>query len=116
MVAMSLLVGLLSAAIAVFALQNNEPMSVRFLGWSLDNVPLAVAILVPFAVGLLTTAIPLGYGRWRWRARARTLQAKVEMLESTLSARDARVATAAPRPGPASAPSGPASAPPARMA
>ena len=89
MVAMSLLVGLLSAAIAVFALQNNTPMSVRFLGWSLENVPLAVAILVPFAVGLLTAAIPLGYAKWRWRSRARSLETKVEMLESNLRSRDA---------------------------
>jgi uncharacterized integral membrane protein len=96
------LVGLLSAAIAVFALQNNEAMSVRFLGWSVDNVPLAVAILVPFAVGLVTAAIPLGYSKWRWRSRARSLEAKVEMLESTLSARDVAVLT--PRPGPTSVP------------
>ena len=98
MVAMSLLVGLLSAAIAIFALQNNEPMSVRFLGWSLPDIPLAGAILAAFGVGLLLAGIPLSYAQWRWRSRARALEARVELLESALSAREAAVLT--PRPAP----------------
>ena len=102
MVAMSLLVGLLSAAIAVFALQNNEPMTVRFLGWSLDNIPLAGAILAAFGMGLLLASIPLSYAQWRWRSRARALEARVDTLESALSARDAAVLT--PRPAPTAVP------------
>ena len=100
MVAMSLLVGLLSAAVAIFALQNNAPMTVRFLGWSLEGVPLAVAILGPFAVGLLAAAVPLAYGKWRWRSRARSLEARVEMLESNLRARDAAALNVRPAPTP----------------
>jgi len=64
-------VALLSAAVAVFALQNNQPMSVRFLAWSLDNVPLAGAILAALGAGLVLAAVPLSISSWRWRARAR---------------------------------------------
>jgi uncharacterized integral membrane protein len=100
MVAMSVLFGILSVAVAVFALQNNTPMTVRFLGWSLQGVPLAVAILGPFAIGLLAAAIPLAYGNWRLRSRARSLEARVAMLESNLRARDAAALNVRPAPTP----------------
>ena len=82
------LVALLSAAVAVFALQNNESMSVRFLAWSLDGVPLAGALLVALGVGLVVAALPLSITQWRWRSRARALEAKVDMLESALATRE----------------------------
>jgi uncharacterized integral membrane protein len=91
-----IVVALLSAAIAVFALQNNQPMSVRFLAWSVDNVPLAGAILAGLGAGLLLAIIPLSIGSWRWRSRARSLEHKVEMLEAALTSRDTALLT--PRP------------------
>jgi uncharacterized integral membrane protein len=89
------LVAILSAAVAVFALQNNTPMSVRFLGWALD-VPLAGAILASLAIGMVVTAIPLLISQWRWRHRARALETKVEMLETALRTRETALLT--PRP------------------
>jgi uncharacterized integral membrane protein len=83
-----ILVAILSAAVAVFALQNNTPMSVRFLGWTLPEVPLAGAILASLITGMVVTAIPLMISQWRWRRRARTLETKVDMLETALSARE----------------------------
>jgi uncharacterized integral membrane protein len=91
-----ILVALLSAAVAVFALQNNESMSLRFLAWSLDNVPLAGALLAALGVGLVLAALPLSISRWRLRSRARALEAKVDMLESALATREQAVLT--PRP------------------
>ena len=91
-----IVVALLSAAIAVFALQNNQPMSVRFLAWSLDNVPLAGAILASLGAGLVLAAIPLSISSWRHRSRARSLEHKVEMLESALTSRETALLT--PRP------------------
>jgi uncharacterized integral membrane protein len=89
-------VAILSAAVAVFALQNNEPMSVRFLAWSLEKVPLAGAILAALAAGLVVAAVPMSIVHWRLRSRVRSLDAKVKMLESALTARD--TALLPPRP------------------
>ena len=90
------IVGLLSAAVAVFALQNNQPLSLRFIAWSVDEVPLAGAVLVALAAGLILGAVPLAISSWRHRSRARALESKVEMLESALTVRDSALLT--PRP------------------
>ena len=98
-----LIVGILSAAVAVFALQNNQPMSLRFLVWSLEGVPLAGAILVALGAGLILAGVPLAISTLRYRSRIRRLEAKAEMLETALAARDA--ALLAPRPSPSPSPS-----------
>jgi uncharacterized integral membrane protein len=77
-----IIVGLVSAAIAIFALQNNQPLSVRFAAWSLDNVPLAGALLVALGAGLVVAALPLLASNLRLRARARRLERRVEALET----------------------------------
>ena len=96
------IVGILSAAVAIFALQNNQPLSVRFIAWSLENVPLAGAILVALAAGLILAAVPFVFSNWRLRSRARALERKVDLLEAALATRDA--ALLAPRPAPAPVP------------
>jgi len=99
-------VGVLSAAVAVFALQNNQPMSLRFITWSIDQVPLAGAVLAALAVGLILAAVPLSIANWRLRSRSRALGSKVEMLEGALTARDTALLTprpVAPLPGARSA-------------
>jgi uncharacterized integral membrane protein len=88
-------VALLSAAVAVFALQNNTPMSVRFLAWAME-VPLAGAILASLATGVVVAGVPLLISRWRWRRRAHTLELKVDTLETALAARETALLT--PRP------------------
>src|SRR5712692_5722336 len=96
-----ILVGILSAAVAVFSLQNTQPMPLRFVVWSLDGVPLAGAILAALATGLILAAVPLSIELWR--GRMRSLEAKVDMLESALTTRDAALLT--PRPVPTPVPS-----------
>lgn len=98
------IVGLVSAAVAVFAVQNNYPMSVKFLQWTLPDVPLAGAVLGALAAGLVLAAIPLSIGQWRWRRRVRTLESKCDMLESALAARERDNALMTPRPVPAPMP------------
>ena len=93
-----ILVGVISAAVAVFTLQNHQPMPLRFVAWTLDGVPLAGAILAALAAGLILAAVPLSIELWRSRARMRALEAKVEMLESALTTRDTALLT--PRPAP----------------
>ena len=77
-----LVVAVLAAAVAVFALQNGAPTPVRFLAWSLDGIPLAGLILGSFAAGLITGAVPLVVHRWRARSQLRRLEAQVRTLES----------------------------------
>ena len=76
-----LLVAILSACVAVFALQNGEPTRIQFLAWSLDTVPVAGVILASLAIGIVLTAVPMGIQRWRLRARLRTLERQMALLE-----------------------------------
>ena len=77
-----LVVALLAAAVAVFALQNGTPTPVRFFVWNLDGVPLAGLILGSLAAGLVIAGVPLGIQRWRARSQARRLEAQVRNLEA----------------------------------
>jgi uncharacterized integral membrane protein len=71
----------LGAVVAVFALQNGAPATVRFFVWSLDGVPLAGLILGAFVAGLVIAGVPLGIQRWRARAHARRLETRIRSLE-----------------------------------
>ena len=83
-----LLVALVAAAIAVFALQNSAATSVRFLVWTLDDLPLAAVALIALAAGLIVAGLPLWISRWRWRSRSRVCEARAAMLERALAERD----------------------------
>lgn len=76
-----LIVAIVAASVAVFALQNAEPTRIRFLFWVIDGVPVAALVLLSLAAGLVVAGVPLWLGRWRLRARARTLEARVAALE-----------------------------------
>jgi uncharacterized integral membrane protein len=83
-----LVVALLGAAVAVFALQNSAPTSVRFLIWTLDGLPLAAVALASLGIGLVVAGLPLWIRGWRSRSRARASEARVATLERTLAERD----------------------------
>lgn len=76
-----LLVAIVAAAIAIFALQNSAPTAVRFLFWKLETVPLAVIILFSAGLGLIVVGLPLLIDRWRLRRRVRVLEARLETVE-----------------------------------
>ena len=81
-------VAVLAASVAVFALQNTDPATVRFLFWRLERVPLATLVLVSFGAGLLIAAVPLAIRLGIWRSRARSQQARAGMLEAAAGERD----------------------------
>jgi uncharacterized integral membrane protein len=83
-----LIVAVLAAAVAVFALQNSAPTSVRFLMWTLDGLPLAAVALASLGIGLVVAGLPLWIRSWRSRSRARASEARVATLERTLAERD----------------------------
>jgi uncharacterized integral membrane protein len=101
-----LLVALLAAAVAVFALQNSAQVSVRFLVWTLDGLPLAAVALASLGTGLVVAGLPLWIRSWRWHSRARSAEARVATLEKALAERDQTLLRRQQPPGP------PASRPP----
>jgi uncharacterized integral membrane protein len=64
-----LIVALLAATVAVFALQNSAQTSVRFLVWTLDGLPVAAVALISLGVGLVVSGLPLWIRSWRWRSQ-----------------------------------------------
>ena len=68
-----LLVALLGAGIALFAVQNNTSVVVRFLVWQIDE-PLSLVVLLSVLIGIVLTAL-LGIVRqWKLRSRIRELE------------------------------------------
>jgi uncharacterized integral membrane protein len=83
-----LLVAILAAAVAVFALQNSAQTSVRFLVWTLDGLPVAAIALVSLGIGLVVAGVPLWFRCWRWSARARSAEARAASLDKALAERE----------------------------
>ena len=77
-----LVVALIAAVVAVFALQNGDPTPVRFIVWTADGFPLAALILLSLAGGLVIAGVPLLIQRWRLRARLRAAERRVAELEA----------------------------------
>jgi uncharacterized integral membrane protein len=83
-----LIVAILAAAVATFALQNSAQTSVRFLVWTLEGLPLAAVALASLAVGVVVVGLPLWISSWRCRSRSRAAEARIVMLEKALADRD----------------------------
>ena len=83
-----LVVAILAAAIATFALQNSEPVTIHFLFWSFRPLPIAGVTLAALAVGLVVAGAPLALARRRWRARSRGLETRVAQLQTSLAERE----------------------------
>lgn len=75
------LVAAVAVAIAIFALQNPDQVTVRFLGWQVERAPLAAVILVSGAVGALSVGLIGFVQRWKLRSRIRQLETRVRTLE-----------------------------------
>lgn len=71
------LVAALAVAVAVFAMQNTTTVSVHFLFWEIERLPLAAVILFSFGVGVVLVGIPLWLQRWHLRGRLRTLERRI---------------------------------------
>jgi uncharacterized integral membrane protein len=96
-----LVVAIVAAAVAVFALQNGTPTPVRFVVWTADGLPLAALILASLAGGLVVAGLPLMIQRWRLRSRLRTAERRVAELEAAARARESPAAGGPPpRPDP----------------
>lgn len=103
-----MVVAIVAAAVAVFALQNGDPTPVRFAVWTIEGLPLAALILAALAGGLVIAGLPLLIQRWRLRARLRSAERRLAELEAATArletARPAPPASVEPRARPAAPP------------
>jgi uncharacterized integral membrane protein len=65
-------VALVAVAVAVFALQNSTTVTVQFIVWKVEQVPLAAVVLVSLAAGVVMIGLPLYFQLWRTRRSRRT--------------------------------------------
>ena len=77
MVIVYLLMALVGAAAAVFALQNIDPVVIRFLGWRIEGAPLAMVIMLSVLAGIVLTALIGLVQQWKLRSRIRQLEQRL---------------------------------------
>jgi lipopolysaccharide assembly protein A len=103
-----------SIVIAIFAVQNTQPVQVQFLSLQVQGVAVAVLVLVSAALGALAMLM-LGVARevgLRWRHRAVTQQLRASQARvAELEASQPKLPTAPP---PAAADGAPAPTTPTR--
>jgi uncharacterized integral membrane protein len=75
--ALYLVTALIGAAAAVFALQNVDPVVIRFLGWRIEGAPLAMVIMLSVLGGIVLTAAVGFVQQWRLRSRIRQLEQRL---------------------------------------
>ena len=72
---------LVGAACAVFALQNMDPVVIRFVTWRVEGMPLGFVILLSLMGGLIFASVIGLIRHWKLRSRIRQLEAKLEAAE-----------------------------------
>ena len=78
------LVALIGAAITLFAVQNNTPVVVRFIGWRVEE-PVSLVVLLSALAGVVLTAM-LGVVRhWKLRSRVRQLENQLARTQAAAS-------------------------------
>ena len=76
------IIAVAASAIAVFTLYNAEPVTVRFLVWQAEHVPLAAVVLVAVGAGVVPVGLIGLVARLKLRHRIRQLEARIRELES----------------------------------
>jgi uncharacterized integral membrane protein len=74
------MMALIGAAVAIFAVQNLDPVVIRFLGWRRDG-PLAGVILVSILAGLIFASLVSFVQHLKLRRRIRQLTAQLHRME-----------------------------------
>ncbi len=90
-------VAAVAVVVTVFALQNTDPATVRFLVWRLEAVPLAGLVLFSLGAGLLVAGLPLAIRLHVWRSRARALESRAGMLQAAVEERDRQILRMPPK-------------------
>ena len=77
---------LLGVAMTIFALQNSVKVQLKLLLWKIDEVPLALILLISILIGVVVTSVFSIIDKQRLKSRIRNLQNKIKDLESGKSA------------------------------
>jgi uncharacterized integral membrane protein len=93
MVFVYVLMALVGAAAAIFAIQNLDPVVIRFLVWRIEGMPVALVILLSAFIGIVFASLSGFAQQWRLRSRLRQLENQVAQLSA------AEVQRGAQRPG-----------------
>ena len=77
--------------IALFAVQNSSPTTIRFLWMYAENVPVSVLVMISAALGALVTLmlglareVRLGWGRIRARRASGAMERRLAELERSV--------------------------------
>jgi uncharacterized integral membrane protein len=68
---------LIGAAGAIFALQNIDPVVIRFLVWRLEGAPLAMVIILSIAIGVVFTSLVGLVQQFKLRSKIRHLESNL---------------------------------------
>ena len=74
MVIIYLIMVLVGAAATIFAIQNIDPVVIRFLAWRVEGMPLALVILLSAFAGLLFATMVAIVQQVRLYSRIRALE------------------------------------------
>jgi uncharacterized integral membrane protein len=72
---------LVGAACAVFAVQNMDPVIIRFVTWRVEGMPLGFVILLSVLGGVIFASGVSLIRHWKLRSRIRQLEAKLSASE-----------------------------------
>lgn len=67
-----LIVAVVAIAVAIFAMQNTATVTVQFIAWRVEQVPVAAVVLISLAAGVVLIGLPLYFQLWRTRRHVRT--------------------------------------------
>ncbi len=82
MIILYLLVALIGAAGAIFALQNIDPVVIRFLGWRIEGAPLALVLMLSMIMGIVLTSLIGIVQQWKLKSKIRQLQARLAQVSA----------------------------------
>jgi uncharacterized integral membrane protein len=74
-----LVVALVGAAIAIFAIQNISSVTIRFMGWQVEAA-LSLLVLLSILVGIVLTSLVGLVPHWKLRSKIRQLENRLARL------------------------------------
>jgi uncharacterized integral membrane protein len=69
-----------------FAMENNEPVGLRYFGWESRPIPIFLIVLVSVLFGVLLAGFGFLFDQWSLKRALREKDGEIEVLESELRA------------------------------
>ena len=82
----------LALLVTVFAVQNNQPITISFLFWSIDG-SLALVLMITLVLGIIIGVLLMAPGSVRSRFKVGGLQRSVRSLEQEKAAAEEAIVT-----------------------